>query len=118
MVEVGSTAPWACTVGEGKRAPLLSPPSANLGSSLLPYNNLEQHWIACSQPTNTSETKEKHLPPLFFNGGYFLVDGIFFANMHKFLQNALFSSACNNVPIVDAFFFPFSWYKSNNHAPV
>ena len=32
VVEVGSTALWACPLGEGKIAPLLSPPPANLGS--------------------------------------------------------------------------------------
>lgn len=64
--------------GEGKLAPLLSSPPANLSSwllyitlELLPFNTLEQQWIACSQPINSSETKEKHL--LLF----FLMEAIF-----------------------------------------
>lgn len=40
----------------------------------------------------------------------------FFDNMHKLLQNALFSSTCNVCLLLLLIFI--SWYKSNNHAPV
>lgn len=63
---------------------------------LLLFNTIEQHWIACSQPINHSEIKEKHLPLCFLMKAIFWLTAVF-ANMYKLLQNTLLSSTYHNM---------------------
>lgn len=104
LAGVGSTTQWVCPLEEGKIASLLSP-SPGQSQQLIAlhhpwtttlFNTIEQHWIACSQPINHPEIKEKHLPLCFLMKAIFWLTAVF-ANMYRLLQNTLLSSTYHNM---------------------